>query len=59
MSMEIEYNEGLEGVEPEHPERQIIDHFLEEVGEGNRLGAAKELRALYAAGGMMTPAEFE
>jgi len=59
MSMEIEYNEGLEGVEPEHPERLIIDHFLEEVGEGNRLGAAKELRALYAAGGMMTPAEFE
>ena len=53
MSVESEYED------PESPERRIIDHFLDELGEGKRSGAAKQLRALRSAGGSLCRSDVE
>jgi hypothetical protein len=51
MSIEAGYEVDAPFEEPEHPDRQILDRFFDELGEGKVSGAAEELRALHAAGG--------
>lgn len=57
--MEVEYNEGPEDEEAEHPDRRIIVRFFDELSEGNPSGAAKHLRALHATGGLLIRTDLE
>jgi hypothetical protein len=59
MSEEPEYEPEPEYEEPESPERRIIDHFFEELGERKRSGAAEALRALHSAGGSLCRPDVE
>jgi hypothetical protein len=59
MSMALEYEEEIASVEPEHPDRQILDRFFDNLGEGDLSGATEELRTLVAAGGSLSRWDIE
>jgi hypothetical protein len=59
MSMAAEYEEEFASVEPEHPERQILDRFYDKLAERDLSGAAEELRTLHAAGGSLCRLDVE
>jgi hypothetical protein len=56
--MAAEYQEDA-FVEPEHPERQILDRFFDKLAERDLSGAAEELRTLHAAGGSLCRSDVE
>jgi hypothetical protein len=57
--MAVEYEEEVAFVEPEHPERQILERFFDKLAERDHLGAAEELRTLHAAGGSLCRSDVE
>jgi hypothetical protein len=56
---EAEYEEAVASLEPEHPDRQILDRFFDKLAEGDLSAAAKELWALHAAGGSLCRSDVE
>jgi hypothetical protein len=56
---EAEYEEAVASLEPEHPERRILDRFCDKLAEGDLAGAAKELWALDDAGGSLCRSHIE
>jgi hypothetical protein len=59
MSMAAEYEEEVAFVEPEHPDRQILDRFFDKLTNRDLSGAAKELRTLHARGGSLCRSDIE